>query len=152
MPVLTVTANDLTRFYGSVDPALSASVTGFLPGDGVANLSGAPLLTTLANSTSNVGLFAINAAQGSLLSEQGYQFTFNSGQLTIAPRPITVTADNLSRVYGNANPALTFTVGDLGLVNGDQLTGALATTADVTTPSATSRSRKARWRPVPITR
>jgi hypothetical protein len=133
VPVLTVTANDLTRFYGNVDPALTASVTGFLPGDGVANLSGAPLLTTLANSTSNVGLFAINAAQGSLLSEQGYQFTFNSGQLTIAPRPITVTANNLSRVYGNANPALTFTVGDLGLVNGDQLTGALATTADVTT-------------------
>ena len=134
VPVLTVTANDLTRFYGSVDPALSASVTGFLPGDGVANLSGVPLLTTLANSTSNVGLFAINAAQGSLLSEQGYQFTFNPGQLTIAPRPITVTANNLGRVYGNANPALTFTVGDLGLVNGDQLTGALATTADVTTP------------------
>ncbi len=134
VPVLTVTANDLSRFYGSVDPELSASFSGFLPGDGVADLSGAPLLTTLADSTSNVGQFAINAAQGSLLSEQGYQFTFNPGQLTIAPRPITVTANNLGRVYGNANPALTFTVGDLGLVNGDQLTGALATTADVTTP------------------
>ena len=133
VPVLTVTANDLSRFYGNANPALTASVTGFLPGDGAANLSGAPLLTTLANSTSNVGLFAINAAQGSLLSEQGYQFTFNSGQLTIAPRPITVTANNLSRVYGNANPALTFTLGGSGLVNGDQLTGALATTAGATT-------------------
>ncbi|MFO6430433.1 MBG domain-containing protein [Erythrobacter sp. W302b] len=137
VPVLTVTANDLTRFYGSTDLALTASITGFLPGDDVANLSGAPLLTTAANSTSNVGQFAINAAQGSLLSAQGYQFTFNPGQLTIAPRPITVTANNLSRVYGNANPALTFTVGDLGLVNGDQLTGALATAADVTTPVGT---------------
>ncbi|GAA0769365.1 hypothetical protein FHS52_002708 [Erythromicrobium ramosum] len=133
VPVLTVTANDLSRIYGNADPALTASVTGFLPGDGLANLSGAPLLTTLADSTSNVGLFAINAAQGSLLSEQGYQFTFNPGQLTITPRPITVTANNLGRVYGNANPALTFTLGGAGLVNGDQLSGALTTTAGATT-------------------
>jgi hypothetical protein len=44
-----------------------------------------------------------------------------------------VTANNLSRIYGNANPALTFTVGGQGLANGDQLSGALATTANATT-------------------
>ena len=78
-------------------------------------------------------MFALNAALGSLLSDQGYQFTFNPGLLTITARPITVTANNLSRLYGNANPALAFTVGGQGLVNGDQLTGALATTAGATT-------------------
>ena len=39
----------------------------------------------------------------------------------------------MTRIYGNTNPALTFTLGGSGLVNGDQLTGALATTAGVTT-------------------
>jgi lipopolysaccharide export system protein LptA len=132
-PVLTVTANDASRFYGSANPAFTASFAGFLPGDGVADLAGAVQFTTLAGPTSGIGTFVINAAQGSLLSAQGYQFSFAPGILTITPRPITVTANNLTRIYGNANPSLTFTVGGQGLVNGDQLTGALATTAGVTT-------------------
>jgi hypothetical protein len=132
-PVLTVTANNATRFYGSADPVFTASFTGFQPGDGVAGISGTPQLTTSAAATSNIGTFTLNAALGSLLSEQGYQFTFNPGLLTITARPITVTTNNLSRIYGNANPALTFTVGGQGLANGDQLSGALATTANATT-------------------
>jgi hypothetical protein len=40
-----------------------------------------------------------------------------------------VTADANSRAYGNANPALTYQVGGSGLVNGDTLSGALATSA-----------------------
>jgi hypothetical protein len=132
-PVLTVTANNATRFYGSADPVFTASFTGFQPGDGVAGISGTPQFTTSAAATSNIGTFTLNAALGSLLSEQGYQFTFNPGLLTITARPITVTANNLSRIYGNANPALTFTVGGQGLANGDQLSGALATTANATT-------------------
>jgi hypothetical protein len=132
-PVLTVTANNATRFYGSANPVFTASFTGFQPGDGVAGISGTPQFTTSAAATSNIGTFTLNAALGSLLSEQGYQFTFNPGLLTITARPITVTANNLSRIYGNANPALTFTVGGQGLANGDQLSGALATTANATT-------------------
>lgn len=132
-PVLTVRVNDATRFYGSVNPQFTASFAGFLPGDGIGGLTGAPEFITLANSTSNVGAFTINAARGTLLSEQGYQFTFSPGVLSITPRPITVTANDLSRIYGNANPALTFTVGGDGLVNGDLLTGALATIAGQTT-------------------
>ena len=137
-PVLTVTADDITRFYGNVTPGLTASITGFQPGDSIADLLGAPELTTLANGTSEVGLYAILAALGTLASDQGYQFNFAPGQLTVVPRPITIAANNLSRIYGNANPALTFTVGGLGLVNGDQLSGALATAANATTGVGTA--------------
>ena len=133
-PVITVSATDAARFYGSANPAFTASYAGFLPGDGVADLSGAPDLTTLAGLTSATGTYAIDVALGTLLSEQGYQFAIGSpGVLSVTPRPITITADDLSRIYGNANPALTYAVGGLGLVNGDQLTGALATTAGATT-------------------
>jgi hypothetical protein len=55
--------------------------------------------------------------------------TFNRGVLTVNARPITVTADSLSRFYGEANPGLSWAIGGMGLVTGDTLTGALATPA-----------------------
>ncbi len=133
VPFLTVSANPASRFYGSANPTFTASFAGFLPGDGAGNIAGTAQFTTLANATSNIGLFTIDAALGSLLSDQGYQFTFAPGVLNVTPRPLTVTANNQTRLYGNANPALTFTLGGLGLVNGDLLSGALATSAGTTT-------------------
>ena len=47
-------------------------------------------------------------------------------------RAITVTADAKSRAYGDANPSLTYQVGGAGLVNGDTLSGTLATSATIT--------------------
>ncbi|MBA4007754.1 MAG: hypothetical protein C0486_03110 [Erythrobacter sp.] len=131
-PVLTVTADDIARFYGSANPAFTASITGFLAGDSIADFTGALQFLTSADGTSPIGQYALNVALGTLVSPQGYQFTFAPGILTVTPRPITITASDLSRIYGNANPALGFTVGGLGLVNGDQLTGALATNAGLT--------------------
>ena len=131
-PVLTVTADDIARFYGSANPAFTATIAGFLPGDSIADITGAAQFSTLADGASPIGQYAINAALGTLLSTQGYQFSFAPGILTVTPRQITITANSLSRIYGNANPALTFVVGGQGLVNGDQLGGALATAADLT--------------------
>src|SRR3546814_7426243 len=63
-----------------------------------------------------------------------YRFSFvqdpsTATPLSITPRALTVTADVLSRISGDANPALTYRVGGLGLVNGHTLTGALSTAA-----------------------
>src|SRR3546814_18552802 len=63
-----------------------------------------------------------------------YRFSFvqdatTATALSITPRALTVTADVLSRIYRDANPALTYRVGRLGLVNGDPLTGPLANAA-----------------------
>ncbi|WP_446661080.1 MBG domain-containing protein [Blastomonas sp. SL216] len=124
---LTITADALSRIYGNANPALTYTVGG----DGLVNgdtLSGA--LATAAGLTSNVGSYAIT--QGSLAAGSNYALTYTGANLTVTARPITVTADALTRIYGNANPALTYTVGGQGLVNGDTLTGALATTAGLT--------------------
>ena len=43
----------------------------------------------------------------------------------INPKPITVTADAKTKTYGEADPELTYTVDDGGLVGSDTLTGAL---------------------------
>ena len=124
---ITVAADALSRVYGDANPALTYAVGG----RGLVNsdtLTGA--LTTGATAASGIGGYAI--AQGSLAATTNYQLTYQGANLTVTTRPITVAADALSRVYGDANPALTFTVGGRGLVNGDTLGGALTTAATTT--------------------
>ena len=54
------------------------------------------------------------------------------GSLTVTAAPLTITANAQSRAYGAANPTLTYVVGGSSLLNGDTLTGLLATTAAAT--------------------
>ncbi|WP_164081783.1 MBG domain-containing protein, partial [Stenotrophomonas maltophilia] len=58
-----------------------------------------------------------------------YAVTYAGANLAVTQRAITVTADTLSRTYGDANPALTWQLTSGSLVNGDSLTGSLATPA-----------------------
>jgi hypothetical protein len=122
---ITVAANAQTQVYGDANPALTSALTGgnLVNGD---SLTGS--LATSATNTTGVGSYGIT--QGSLAaSNNNYALTYVGANLTITARPITVTADAQSQVYGNANPALTYTVGPLGLVNGDTLAGSLSTDA-----------------------
>ncbi len=125
--VLSITADSLSKIYGNADPTLSYSATGFDPatGDTVANaLSG---LLGRAPGT-NVGAYAIN--QGSLISPLGYAINVLPGStLSIVQRSLAITAANQNVSYGSALIALTYSVGGLGLVNGDTLAGSLTTTA-----------------------
>ena len=124
---ITVTADAQSRVYGDFNPVLTYQVggRGLVNGDTLAGV-----LATTATTTSSVGSYAIT--QGSLAASPNYQLSFTGNQLAVTVRPITVAADALSRVYGDANPALTYAVGGRGLVNGDTLTGALTTAAGVT--------------------
>ncbi|AUN32975.1 MBG domain-containing protein [Niveispirillum cyanobacteriorum] len=115
---LTVTANSLTRVYGTDDPTLTYTVTGLVNGDG---LTGG--LTRAAGR--NAGTYAIS--QGSLSAGANYTLTFNSGTLTITPAALTVTAASATKVYGTDDPALTYSV--TGLVAGDSVSGALTRAA-----------------------
>jgi filamentous hemagglutinin family protein len=120
---LTVTANAQSRLYGGTNPALSYTSSGLLNGDA---LSG--LLATSATTTSNVGAYAIT--QGSLAASANYALSYVGANLTVAAAPLTVTANAQSRLYGAANPTLSYT--SSGLVNGDTLSGLLATSATTT--------------------
>jgi filamentous hemagglutinin family protein len=124
---ITIRPNAISRVYGNDNPVLTFRIGG----RGMANgdrLTGA--LATEANAQSNVGSYAIS--QGTLAASSNYAMTFVPGALKVTPRPITITAIGQSRVYGDANPAFGFTVGGSGLVNGDTLTGELATIATET--------------------
>ncbi|KRR04069.1 hypothetical protein CP49_12985 [Bradyrhizobium valentinum] len=127
--VLRVDPANASRVYGDANPAFTYSVYGLHAGDTAAIINGLSV-STAATSLSNVGSYAITAS-GSAVSGSGqaYRFIDALGTLTVTPRSITVTADATSRAYGDANPALTYQVGGAGLVNGDTLSGALATSA-----------------------
>ncbi|MDX8438520.1 MBG domain-containing protein [Mesorhizobium australafricanum] len=125
---ITVTAAAKSRIYGNSNPSLTYQITsGSLVGGD--NLSGG--LTTAATTTSDVGSYAIT--QGTL-NNNNYAISYVGANLSVTQRAIWVTADAKSRVYGDDNPALTYRVTSGSLVNGDSLSGALATTA--TTASA----------------
>ncbi|MFG1466311.1 MBG domain-containing protein [Xanthobacter sp. DSM 24535] len=121
---LTVTADAKSMVYGDSVPVLSYAVSG----DGLVNgdtLSGA--LITAASSTSNVGAYAIT--QGTLAASANYAVTYVGANLAVTPRALTIAADAKSMVYGDGVPSLTYAVGGSGLVNGDTLSGALASSA-----------------------
>ncbi|MEN5370981.1 MBG domain-containing protein [Luteimonas sp. TWI406] len=114
---ITVTADSLAKVYGNADPSLTWSVT-------EGSLVGADTLTgaLTREAGENVGRYTIDA---SALANGNYVVTAIDGVLTIDPRAITVTADSLAKVYGNADPTLTWSVTEGSLVGADTLTGAL---------------------------
>jgi autotransporter-associated beta strand protein len=118
---ITVTADSLSKVYGNSDPTLTYQVTS---GTMVGGDSLTVALTRAAGE--NVGSYTIDA---SALANGNYLITANNGALSITQRPITVTADNLNKIYGNSDPALTYQVTSGTMVSGDTLTGALTRSA-----------------------
>ena len=116
---ITVTADAKSKTYGDADPALTYQVTAgsMVSGD---SFSGALVRTA----GENVGDYAIN--QGNLSAGSNYTLTFVGANLSITARPVTVTADAKTKVYGDDDPTLTYT----GVLHGtDTFTGSLARAA-----------------------
>jgi filamentous hemagglutinin family protein len=111
---LTVTANSVSRTYGSPNPDFNASLSGLVNGDSASLVSGIQLQTA-ATSGSGVGTYAINAWGG--IAGPNYRLVYVPGSLTVNPAQLQITANDATRLYGEANPVFTGTVS--GLVNGD---------------------------------
>jgi hypothetical protein len=110
---LTVQANNQTRNYGSTNPALTLSYSGFVNGQDTSFLQTLPLAATLADTNSHVGSYAITVTGG---NDTNYSFNLMGGTLQVLPAPLTATAWSLSRAYGATNPTLGLSY--VGFVNG----------------------------------
>jgi gliding motility-associated-like protein len=132
---LTVTANNQSKVYGAALPTLTASFTGLVNGDIGSSLTTQPTLTTTATAASHVAgsPFSITAT-GAV--DADYTISYVAGTLTVGTAPLTITADNQTKVYGAALPTLTASY--TGLVNGD--TGGSLTTPPTLTTTATAAS------------
>ncbi len=95
----TVSANDLSRIYGDNDPQLTATVTGTVGSD--------ELNYTLSREEGeNVGTYVITVTLG---ENPNYDITTEDGTFTIDQRAVVVSADDLSKIYGDEDPELTAT-------------------------------------------
>ncbi len=134
--LLTVTADNQVRFYGQTNPAFTVHYSGYVDGDNQSVLSGAPALSTAADTNTPVGGYDIVVTNGNL-SATNYALGFVNGALTINAAALAITAHDATRQYGATNPAFTFTI--QGFVNGQDstaLSGALLLASTATAGSA----------------
>ncbi|MCV6511354.1 two-partner secretion system adhesin CdrA [Pseudomonas aeruginosa] len=125
----TLTANDATRVYGDVNPTLTATMSGINAIDAYVNSQFNDLYQATASTTatqaSSVGQYAITGnANGSEYFSQRYQLVRQDGKLTVTPAQLIVSADAKTKVYGDADPTLTYQVS--GLKNSDTAAGVLS--------------------------
>ena len=133
--LLGVSANNTNRAYGATNPVFAVSYSGFVNGDGLNVLSGAPVLSTSARTNSPVGTYTITNSIGNLVATN-YVVSLTNGLLTINPALLGVSANNTNRAYGATNPV--FTVSYSGFVNGD--TTSVLSGSPVLTTSAVTNS------------
>nr|EMB5784306.1 hemagglutination protein [Pseudomonas aeruginosa] len=122
--LLNVIADAKTKVYGDADPALTYQVSGLKNGDTAGAVLNGGSLSRVAGE--NVGVYGIN--QGGLgLVSANYDLSYQGNNLTITKALLNVIADGKTKVYGDADPSLTYQVS--GLKNGDSagsiLTGGL---------------------------
>ncbi|MEO8755141.1 MAG: MBG domain-containing protein, partial [Casimicrobiaceae bacterium] len=132
---LTLTANSQVKPYGSLltfaGTEFASGVGQLRNGDTVGSVTltsaGAPAGAPVAGSP-----YAIIAggAAGGTFAASDYVVAYVNGVLAVTQRGITATADDKSRIYGDANPALTYQITTGALANGDTLAGSLATSAE----------------------
>jgi uncharacterized protein (TIGR02145 family) len=98
----TVAADSLGKTYGETDPTLTATVTGSIGNDTIAySLSRA--------AGENAGTYTITVTLG---NNPNYEVTATNGIFFIDKRIAQVTANNSSKIYGEADPEFTATVTD----------------------------------------
>ncbi|MCX6929802.1 MAG: MBG domain-containing protein, partial [Verrucomicrobia bacterium] len=130
---LAITVNDQSKVYGAVLPALTVSYSGFVNGDTAASLTTPPAVTMTATASSPAGSYPITASGAAAAN---YSISYVPGTLTVSPAPLTITANNQTKMDGAPLPELT--VNYSGFVNGD--TASSLTTAPTVTTTATANS------------
>ena len=128
---LTITKKAITGSFTAADKVYDGNtdatvtnrdLTGLVGDDAVSLVGG-----SAAFDTKNAGTAKTVTLTGATLSgADAGNYTLESvatAKANITPKPITVTADDKSKVYGSADPALTVTVPAGALESGDSLSG-----------------------------
>src|SRR5207248_1283145 len=120
---LSVSTDDKARLYGDANPPLTGSISGIKNSDNIT-----ASYATTATAASAVGGYPITATLADPGSKLGnYTVTNPGGTLTVNKAPLSVTAADKTRLYGDANPPFTGTI--TGIKNSDNITATYASTA-----------------------
>ena len=149
--LLFITANNATKTYGQTAPLPGSAFTtsGLLNGDTVSSVTET---STGSPGTAAAGAYTIvpSAAVFSSGLSTNYSITYFSGTLTVNTAPLTITASNASKTYGQTAPSSSTAFTTSGLLNGDTVSSVTETSAgsgataavgnDSLTPSSASFS------------
>jgi hypothetical protein len=137
---LHIAAKTVNSIYGQTPPQpTSYTLTGFVNGDTVSVVTGAPVLTTTVTAATPVGFYQIGVAVGTLsASNYGFETTASGmGVVAVYKAQLTIVASNEAVTYGQA-PAPPTAYKLTGFLNGD--TASLASGAPVLTTTVTSKT------------
>ena len=117
------------KFYGEKDPKFVVEAEGWELGESAAQIDAIlkPNGTDYAfkmvrDAGEDAGNYAITITGPSVLGNEGtgYNVQYIDGGFKIKRRPITITANNVTKTYGDADPyPYPVTIGGRGLANGD---------------------------------
>ncbi|MBR6942675.1 MAG: hypothetical protein IKH55_06345 [Fibrobacter sp.] len=115
----TVTVKDTVKTYGDKDPTFTFTTDGLVTA--TESLEGATITRAKGDT---VGTYKIDVAFADG-SNPNYKLTVKSGTLTISPKAVTLTVDDVSKKFGEKDPELTYTVDGLVTIgeNEDKLSG-----------------------------
>ena len=105
-----VQAPSVEKTYGEDDPDLVPTIDGLLKGDEIA-------YDVMREPGESIGEYEVSVRGEEL--QGNYHVSYASGTLTIQQRKATVTADRVTKAYGDDDPELTATVE--GVLEGDEL-------------------------------
>lgn len=100
---LTIRAENAERVYGEENPKYTYAYEGFKNEETMDVLTNRPSATTEAIATSAVGTYDI-VPDGA--EAQNYTISYKSGTLTVTKAPLTVSAVDNKKVYGESNPVI----------------------------------------------
>ena len=125
---LTITANSTGKTYGNT---LSFAGTefgcfGLLNSDTISSVS--LVANGGTNATDATGSYAITPSSATGAGLTNYNITYNAGTLTVGTLGVTVTANPQAKIYGTADPVLTYSASP-ALVGSDTVSGSLTRVA-----------------------
>ncbi len=114
-----------TKTYGTSDPVLSGTLTGFVGSDNVTAAYSRTAGETVANSP-----YTISATLSPTSALDDYNVTYGTAGFTITKATASVVPNAVSKVYGTPDPTLTGTL--TGFVPADNVTATYSRTAGET--------------------
>lgn len=112
---LTIAGKTYNVIYGDNAPIYELEYTGFVAGEGSANLLDQPTRTCDYNKTSDVGSYDVVIANA---KAENYNISYKNGVVKVAKKQLTVTASSHNLTYGDDVPTYSVDIDAKGFVNG----------------------------------
>lgn len=112
---LTIAGKTYNATYGDDAPIYELEYTGFVAGEGSANLLDQPTRTCDYNKTSDAGSYDVVIANA---KAENYNISYKNGVVKVAKKQLTVTASSHNLTYGDDVPTYSVDIDAKGFVNG----------------------------------